>query len=342
MDAFEGCYRLAAHRREAEALFADEADFRRHLSAVREGRELRDLEVRLSRGDRSLFWALVSGEMIELDGQPAYLTWLYDISRRKSVEASLSQAKEIAEQATRAKSAFLATMSHEIRTPMASVIGLAELLGQSPLTHDQADAVATIRDSAASLMRIIDDILDFSKIEAGRLELERVPLAPVAVVDAAAGILAPAAWSKSLELITFVDPALPPVVLGDPVRLRQILLNLGSNAVKFTERGRISLRADLIAGGTSEVTVRFTLRNVGKAAAGRTVDGWTASSETVTEPTLRSRVSARGAGWDQELHGETMRNVDFAAMRQMLAGHTTLVSESGGADDTAAHSALVR
>lgn len=174
-------------------------------------------------------------------------SYLYSLSEARL--SSERQARAVAEQANAAKSAFLATVTHEIRTPLYGVIGGVDLLGQSPLDPEAAELVAAIRDSATSLLAVIDDILDFSKIEAGRLEFEREALSLEGVVESACHALKPLAARSGLELSLFIDPRLAEPILGDAVRLRQILNNLLSNAIKFSSgqprHGRIAVRAEL-------------------------------------------------------------------------------------------------
>jgi PAS domain S-box-containing protein len=193
------------------------------------------------------------------DGRPLRVTGtVMDVTPQKEASAQLRLARDEAESANRAKSDFLATMSHEIRTPLAGILGMAEILGRTDLDSSQRRHLTSLTRAAEGLLGLINGILDLSKVESGRMELERIPLRLEELAADVCGVLAPEATRKGLRLQWAPDPGLPPRVLGDPSRLRQVLLNLLGNAVKFTERGEVTLSARPLEGGQVELKVQDT------------------------------------------------------------------------------------
>ena len=193
-----------------------------------------------------------------------------DITERKRAVVELTKARADAEQASRTKSAFLATMSHEIRTPMNGVLGMVEILLRSRMSKHQADLLKIIRESGTVLLNLIDDILDFSKIEAGRLEIGSVPVSVVEVVEGLCTSLLPIATSKGVDLTLFVDPRIPERVLTDDVRLRQMLYNLVGNAIKFSggqakRRGHVAVRVEVVQGAPLRMAFSIIDNGIGIA-----------------------------------------------------------------------------
>src|SRR3984893_3104403 len=224
---------------------------------------VRDVGVQLRAPNGEIRDSLTTLMHMEYEGRQGVLGWTVDVTELKKIQTALSEAKGAAEDATKIKAEFLANMSHEIRTPMNAVIGLAHLCLKTDLSAKQRDYVGKIHNAGTSLLSIINDILDFSKIEAGRLDIENVNFELDSVMNNISTMVAQKIQDKGLELLFHVSSDIPPALLGDPLRLGQVLINLLGNAVKFTERGEICLIGELLERTGNKVKLRFSVKDTG-------------------------------------------------------------------------------
>lgn len=228
--------------------------------ARKQGHAMMDWEGR--RQDGSVFSAEIAMHAMQLEGRPVIQAIMRDVSERRAAEAAQESARQAALQMAHAKSQFVANVSHEIRTPMHGILGMSSLLLKTPLDGRQREYVSTLKSSAESLLTIINDILDFSKIEAGKLDIESVAFSPVALVQGVAALFQARALEKNLRLAVKLPEQTPDALLGDPTRIRQILLNLVDNAIKFTDSGEVELRVSFEPAG-DPIDCQFSVQDSG-------------------------------------------------------------------------------
>jgi len=227
------------------------------VTVLPDGTRVFDQKTETANGTRWIAWREVA---VRADSGSETQGVGRDVTDRAEAERALAAARDQAESASRAKSRFLAMVSHEIRTPLNGMLGMADLLLDTPLTPEQRTYAKAAKTSGETLLSLIEEVLDFSKIEAGRLDLEARPFALAAMVEEVVELLAPRAQAKGIEIASYVDERLPPKLVGDVARLRQVLLNLAGNAIKFTETGGVAV---IVEETDNDVDVRFIVRDTG-------------------------------------------------------------------------------
>ena len=226
-----------------------------------DGTRAHDQKIAAADGARWIAWREVN---VRSDGSSEMQSVGRDVTDRVNAERALAEARDQAEAANRAKSRFLAMVSHEIRTPLNGILGMADLLGDTPLSPEQSTYLKAVKTSGETLLSLIEEVLDFSKIEAGRLDLAARPFALADFVEEAVELLGPRAQAKGLDICCYVDERLPARVVGDAARLRQVLFNLAGNAIKFTERGGVSIIVE--PGAPDAIAISVTDTGIGISA----------------------------------------------------------------------------
>jgi len=244
-------------------LYANRADRDELVKDIVRDGYVREKECLMMRADGSEYWALLTVEPSAIQGSKEFFGWIYDITERKEAEEALLHAKEQAEALAQSKSEFVAVVSHEVRTPMNGVLGMARLILDTELDEEQYEYAETIVRSGESLLTILNDLLDISKLEAGRLDLETIPFDPRETLEDTISIMATRAGDKGFDLRANIDENVPGVLKGDPNRLRQILFNLVSNAIKFTSEGHVEISMAAVPISDEKIEFQLAVRDTG-------------------------------------------------------------------------------
>jgi PAS domain S-box-containing protein len=234
-----------------------------NIGEIKKNGRIQEKEILAYKKNGEPIYCLTSIEYIEIENKMASVSTFQDITERRNIETQLTEAKREAEKATLSKNTFLANMSHEIRTPLNAMLGFADLLEATQLNELQKEYLDAIEVSGKNLLTIINDILDFSKIEAGMLSIEQVSFGPQQLIQSVYTMFFKKAQSKNLKLFISLDPKLPPLLSGDPIRLNQIMINLIGNAVKFTAKGSVSVDCEVMERINNKVKLRFSVKDTG-------------------------------------------------------------------------------
>ncbi|HUX12015.1 MAG TPA: response regulator [Spirochaetia bacterium] len=243
----------------------DAGGFREQFGSLANGKEkrIRSVGRYVQKNGSSAWWSLDITHVVSAEHSPFMFAFMEDVTEQKADAERLKRAKDHAERATRTKSAFLANMSHEIRTPIHTITGMTELLLETHLDNEQQEYAQQVRFSAEVLLGLINDILDISKIEAGKLGLENIDFDLFAMTEDAVDMVSLEAHKKGLEVVLYLDPTLPDIVVGDPVRVRQVIVNLFNNAVKFTATGEVLIRVEPVSAGDGSNAILFEVVDTG-------------------------------------------------------------------------------